>query len=76
MQAGRAKGGSTMSNAPDRVEKYIALVARMESPKTLELHLKAIMDALKLDREQAINKLYEQYMPQQGPSTESAPVGT
>jgi hypothetical protein len=65
-----------MSNAPDRVAKYVALVARMESPKTLELHLKAIMDALKLDREQAINKLYEQYMPQQGPSTEVAPVGT
>jgi hypothetical protein len=65
-----------MSNAPDRVAKYVALVGRMESPKTLELHLKAIMDALKLDREQAINKLYEQYMPQQGPSTEAAPVGT
>jgi hypothetical protein len=76
MDTGRTKGGSTMSNAPDRVAKYVALVNRMESPKTLELHLKAVMDALHLDREQAINKLYEQYIPTQGSPSTSVPTTT
>lgn len=51
-----------MSNTPDRATKYVALVDRMESPRTLEMHLRAVMDALQLDREEAIHKLYAQYV--------------